>query len=180
MRLANPILKDTVEKCDSRSGRIFDLCIQALIVLSLISFSMETLPNLSSETKNQLRIFEVFTVMVFTAEYLLRIFVANSKRHFVFSFYGLVDLLAILPFYIVSGIDLRSIRIFRLFRLFKTFKLFRYSQALNRMYLALKNIREELILFLIATSFVLYISAVGIYYFENPVQPDIFSSIFSF
>ena len=179
MRLANPILKDTVEKCDSRSGRIFDLCIQALIVLSLISFSMETLPNLSSETKNQLRIFEVFTVMVFTAEYLLRIFVANSKRHFVFSFYGLVDLLAILPFYIVSGIDLRSIRIFRLFRLFKTFKLFRYSQALNRMYLALKNIREELILFLIATSFVLYISAVGIYYFENPVQPDIFSSIFA-
>lgn len=171
-------LRRIIEENDTKSGKFFDVFIQTLILLSLISFSIETLPNLDKQTVNRLHIFEIFSVAIFSIEYLLRIFVSDKKFKFIFSFYGLVDLLAILPFYLSTGIDLRSIRIFRLFRLFRAFKIFRYNSALKRFRMAFISIKEELIVFLIATAFVMYLSAVGIYYFEHEVQPEKFASIF--
>ncbi|MCD4664421.1 MAG: ion transporter [Bacteroidales bacterium] len=171
-------IKNIVEQNNSKAGRIFDFTIQFLIILSLISFSIETIPELSESFRKILKLIEVITVVIFTIEYLVRLIVADRKIKFIFSFYGIIDLLAILPFYISSGIDLRSIRIFRLFRLFRALKLFRYSNAINRFSRALKQIKEELILFLFATCFLLFISAVGIYYFENSAQPEQFKSVF--
>ena len=142
-------IKRTVEKSDTKAGKTFDLFIQSLIVLSLISFSIETLPNLSETTKRILDILEVIIVTVFTIEYLLRLIVADKKLRFVFSFYGLIDLFAILPFYVARGIDLRSLRVFRLFRLVRAFKIFRYSQAIQRFRNAFSAVKEELILFLL-------------------------------
>jgi voltage-gated potassium channel len=84
----------------------------------------------------------------------------------------------ILPFYISSGVDLRGIRVFRLFRLLRTLKLVRYSKALKRLGKAFSLVKEELVLFFITTLFMLFFSTVGIYYFENPVQPEQFKSIF--
>ena len=103
-------LKTLVEKNDTKAGRYFDFFIQFLITLSLIAFSLETLPNKSDELSFWLYIIEVFTVIVFSIEYLLRLFVSDNKLKFIFSFYGLIDLFAILPFYFTSAIDLRSIR----------------------------------------------------------------------
>jgi len=171
-------LKEIVEQADTKQGRIFDLTIQFLIIVSLISFSIETLPNLSKTMQSVLWYIELFTVSVFTIEYLLRLSVADRKLKFVFSFYGIIDLLAILPFYISSGIDLRSIRALRLFRLFRSLKLFRYSKAIQRFTQAFLMMKEELAIFLMSTTFLLYFSAVGIYYFENPAQPEQFKSIF--
>ncbi len=171
-------IKQIIEKSDTPAGKAFDLFIQSLIVLSLISFSIETLPDLSKNAKRILNISELITVIIFTIEYLLRIFVADKKLKFVFSFFGLIDLFAILPFYVASGIDLRSIRVFRLFRLFRIFKMFRYSRAIQRFIDAFIKIKEELILFGIATGFLLFISSVGIYYFENSAQPERFKSVF--
>ena len=171
-------LRTIVEDNQTPEGRWFDLSIQTLIVLSLISFSLETLPNLDDDFYKFLRIFEITSVIIFTIEYLLRLFVAEKKLKFIFSFYGLVDLMAILPFYLTFGIDLRSIRILRLFRLFRVFKILRYSKAIQHMVKAFISIKEELILFMILSTFLLFLSSVGIYYFENPVQPEIFASIF--
>jgi voltage-gated potassium channel len=171
-------LKRMVEENDTRAGRAFDLTIQVLIVLSLIAFSIGTLPNLSSTTERWLFRFEFVCVLIFTAEYLLRLWVAESRSAFVFSFFGIIDLLAILPFYIALGVDLRSIRIFRFLRLFRAFKLVRYSKAISRFHRAFSIAREELILFLIVTLMLLYFAAVGIYFFENEAQPDKFASVF--
>ena len=115
---------------------------------------------------------------IFTVEYLSRVFVADKKLRFIFSFYGLVDLLSILPFYVARGIDLRSLRVFRLFRVFRIFKVLRYSKALDRFRLSFSAIRDELILFGVASLFLAYLAAVGVYYFENPAQPEIFASVF--
>lgn len=172
-------IKSIVEESSTVSGRIFDFTIQFLIVLSLISFSIETLPDLTAESRQLLRIIEISTVSVFTVEYLLRIIVADRKLKFIFSFYGLVDLAAILPFYVATGLDLRSIRVIRLFRILRAFKLVRYSRAAQLFYRAFLIAKEELILFLTAALMLLYIASVGIYYFENPTQPEAFSSIFS-
>ena len=171
-------LKRIIEKNDTTVGKTFDLIIQFLIVVSLVSFSVETIPGLSETTTKILKIIERVTVFVFSLEYLCRLYVADNKLKFIFSFYGIIDLLAILPFYIARGIDLRSIRIVRLFRLFRIFKMFRYSRAIQRLKQAFLSIKEELVLFLVATGFLLYISSVGIYYFEHLVQPEKFKSVF--
>lgn len=171
-------LKRIVEQTDTRAGRLFDFTIQGLILLSLVSFSVETLPHLSDQVHRLLWIVEVGTVAIFTVEYLLRVSAADHKLRFVFSFYGLVDLAAILPFYLATGLDLRAIRIVRLLRVFRAFKLLRYSEAIRRFRRAFVIAREELVLFFFASSLLIYISAVGIYYFENPVQPKAFGSIF--
>lgn len=171
-------LKETIEQNDTKAGRIFDLVIQLLIVLSLVTFSLETLPNLSERHQKCLRIAEILIIGIFSIEYLLRIIVSDQKLRFIFSFYGIIDLLAILPFYFSAVYDLRYIRILRLLRLIRAFKLVRYSQALQRFSRALAIAKEEILLFSFAALVLLYFSAVGIYYFERDVQPEAFASVF--
>lgn len=173
-----PTLKQIVEKTDTRAGRIFALSIQALIILSLVTFSIDTLPDLSARSQRILDQIETATVLIFTLEYLLRIYVATNKPRFIFSFFGLVDLAAILPFYIAAGLDLRSIRAVRLLRLVRILKLARYGDATRRFHRAYLIAREEIVLFFAVTAILLYLSGVGIYYFENAAQPEKFSSIF--
>jgi len=105
--------------------------------------------------------------------------VADHKFKFIFSFFGIVDLLAILPFYLTIGLDLRSLRMLRFIRLFRVFKLVRYNQAIRHFTNALKTAKEEILLFLLIILILIYLAAVGIYYFENAAQPENFSSIFS-
>lgn len=172
------VIKKTVDSTDHIAGKIFTSVVQVLIIVSLITFSIDTLPDLSLEVKYLLHIVEVITVGIFTVEYVLRLVISERKLKFIFSFYGVVDLLAILPFYIASGFDLRAIRIFRLLRLVRILKLFKYNQAINRFQRALFIAKEELILFGFVAAIMLYLSAVGIYYFENSAQPEQFKSVF--
>ena len=90
-------LKRIVDDNDTRSARVLDLVIQCLIVVSMISYAPETRPGLPESQRQVLRVLEIVTVAVFTCEYILRIVVADRKLGFIFSFFGLVDLLAILP-----------------------------------------------------------------------------------
>ncbi len=172
------ILKTLLEREDTRAGRYFNLFIKGLIILSLLSFAIETLPDLDPAFKSGLGYLEVIIVAIFTIEYVLRIYVADRKFGFIFSFYGLIDLIAILPFYLAVGLDLRSIRIFRLLRLLRIMKFTRYNQALERLAETFRTIRAELVVFGMITLAVLYVAAVGIYYFENPAQPEHFRSVF--
>lgn len=172
------VIKATLENSDTLLGKVFDLFIQALIVLSLVSFSVETLPDLSATMRTALERFEGFCVAVFTLEYAARVMYAENRRKFIFSFFGIVDLLAILPFYLASGLDLRSLRSFRLLRVVRILKLARYSAAIRRFHRAFVLAREELILFFSATLIVLYLAATGIYYFEYEAQPEAFCSVF--
>jgi voltage-gated potassium channel len=156
----------------------WDYLIQALIILSLITFALETLPDLSQSHRKILRAFEIGTVVIFTGEYLLRFFLSRPRGSYAHSFFGIVDLVAILPFYISSGIDLRSVRAFRLLRLFRLLKLARYSSAMQRYHRAFMIAREELILFGVTALIMFYLASVGIYYFEHEAQPETFASVF--
>ncbi|NNJ70738.1 MAG: ion transporter [Kiritimatiellales bacterium] len=171
-------INDIVNSTDHTAGRVFVFIIQFLILLSLITFSIDTLPNLSEKTQNILNVLEVVTVAIFTAEYILRLVVADSKIRFATSFYGLVDLAAILPFYLTTGLDLRAIRSFRFLRLIRILKIFKYNKAIGRFRRAFAIAKQELVLFGFVAAILLYLSAVGIYYFENAAQPDLFKSVF--
>jgi voltage-gated potassium channel len=171
-------LRILVEDNTTPGGKIFDYFIQALILISMVSFSIETLPHNSIATKRVLLFIEILCVIVFSIEYILRVFVAEKPLNYIFSFYGIIDLLAILPFYLHAKIDLRALRAFRVFRIFRALKLIRYNKALHRFRVAAKIIKEELVLFFIVTAILIFLSASGIYFFEHEAQPELFSSIF--
>ncbi|CAB1275779.1 ion transporter [Candidatus Nitrosacidococcus tergens] len=171
-------LRNIIEDHTSKGGRIFDSIIQFLIFSSLLAYAINTLPNNTPETKYLLRKIETISVIIFTIEYVLRIYVAKKPIRYIFSFYGIIDLLAILPFFISNSTHLLSLRAFRALRIFRAFKLVRYNKALNRFSIAYRLVREEMILFLTVAGIFLFLASAGIYYFENPIQPKVFASIF--
>ena len=171
-------LRRIVWSSDSPAGYVFDLTIQAFIVASVVAFSIETLPGLTPGLATALHGFETLTVIVFSAEYILRIFTAQRPLRYIFSVYGLIDLIAIVPYFLTTSMDMRSIRIIRVLRLFRTLKILRYSSAADRMLRALGMIRQELTMFAAAVATLLYIASVGIYYCERDAQPETFGSIF--
>tara|TARA_B110000008_G_C16755853_1_gene478593 strand:+ start:56 stop:760 length:705 start_codon:yes stop_codon:yes gene_type:complete len=171
-------LRSVVEDNTTKKGKVFDFIIQALIFLSLIAFSIETLPNLPEWLINLLKAFETFCIYIFLAEYVLRVFVSKKPLNYIFSFYGIIDFLAIAPYFISSFVDLRFLRAFRIFRIFRVLKLVRYNKAIRRVTIAAKEVKEEVALFLIATLILIFIVSAGIYFFENEAQPDKFQSVF--
>lgn len=170
-------LRSIVDDNTTKAGRFFDTFIQVLIILSLVAFTIETFPDNKESTNNFLLKFEWFCVIIFSVEYLLRIYVAEKPLKYIFSFYGIIDLLAVLPFYLSTFFDFRALRAFRIFRIFRMFKLIRYNKALRRFHIAYGIIKEELVLFLMLTFIFLYIASAGIYHFEREAQPEYFSSI---
>ena len=171
-------LRSVVEDNTTKKGKVFDFIIQALIFLSLIAFSIETLPNLPEWLINLLKAFETFCIYIFLAEYVLRVFVSKKPFNYIFSFYGIIDFLAIAPYFVSSFVDLRFLRAFRIFRIFRVLKLVRYNKAIRRVTIAAKEVKEEVALFLIATLILIFIVSAGIYFFENEAQPDKFQSVF--
>ena len=172
-------LKRMVEDTDTTAGRWFDRTVIALIVLSLVTFSIETLPNLPPSMEALLWWIELVTVALFSIEYVLRLSVATHRARFARSFFSVVDLAAILPFYLSFGaLDLRSVRVLRLLRLLRILKLTRYGRVMLRLRRALLIMREELILFLSVAIILIFLAAVGIYYFEKDSQPELFASVF--
>ena len=106
-------IRAIVEDNTTKKGKYFDYFIQLIIILSLISFSLETLPNISKEFRLVLEKFEFISIVIFSIEYVLRVLVTKKPLRYIFSFYGIIDILAILPFYLNRFLDLRFLRAFR-------------------------------------------------------------------
>ena len=125
----------------------FGIFVFLLIFYSVFCFSLETIPNISDASIAFFHYSEIVIVIFFTIEYLTRIYISENKLEYILSFYGVIDLLAIIPFYLTfTTIDLRSLRLFRMFRLFRIFKLVKYNKAIIRFARALKDSKEELVI----------------------------------
>ena len=169
---------EIVQRSDTTPGRIFDSTVIVLILVSVITVTIDTLPTLSPGVRTVLSWSEVIIVGLFTIEYGLRVGTAPRKLQYVFSFHGIVDLAAILPFYLtLGGVDLRALRVLQLFRIVRILKLGRYSEALARFGKAMALAKEEIVLFVGVAIALLYLSAAGIWYFEHEAQPEAFASI---
>lgn len=170
-------LKEIVSGQADNKSRCFDLSIQVLIIISISGIVIGTLPDLDQRTKSILMAIEKTSIVLFTLEYLLRIYSSNDKLKYLFSFWGLIDFFAIVPTLVLAGLDLRVLRALRLLRLARILKLGRYSRALRRLANAMRDIRDEFVCFLFISLIVFFLAASGIYYFENEAQPEKFSSI---
>jgi voltage-gated potassium channel len=182
---------EIIEKADDndRLSKLFDFIILFLIVLTVIAVILESYEFLSVKYEQAFEVFEIISIIVFTIEYILRVWTADikyssynkviSRIRFIFSFMALIDLFAILPFYLpmILPFDLRFLRIVRITRLFRIFKLNRYSKALNLIGKVLKEKKEELFATIFIMFFIILISSTLIYYIEYDVQPEAFPNI---
>lgn len=159
---------------DTRAGRVFDTVVMSVIVGGLIVDAVVTLDALGQGASQGLVLASTAVTTMFVVEYALRLATAPKRWRYMTSFYGIVDLAAILP--TLLGLDLRALRAFRLFRLLRLLKITR-ARALNRFGKALWTVKDEGLIFLFTTAVVLYLAAAGIYHFEHEAQPDGFGSI---
>ncbi len=163
----------------------FDFFIYGLIILNIVAMVLESHVSVKTRYENFFSTFELFSIVVFSFEYLYRIVVyyrAEGWRGlfgYMFSFFGLIDLISILPFYLKQfiAIDGRFFRILRLFRLTRIFKLGRESKSLKLFIKALSSVRNELKFTLFLSILTILFSASAIYFLENEAQPEVFSSI---
>jgi len=170
-------------------SRVFDILIMVLILLNVVAVILETVKSLSSQFGNFFSIFEASSVGVFTVEYVLRLWTCTVDKRFENPLVGrirfaltpliLVDLIAILPFYLpmIFPFDLRFIRILRLFRFFRLLKMARYSESLKTLGNVMKAKKEELIITLSVVLILLVFASSLMYFLEHEAQPQGFSSI---
>lgn len=172
-----------------KASRIFDIFISVLIISNVIAVIFGTVENIQNKIPFFLIRFEIVSVIIFSVEYILRVWTCTEDpkyRHwflgrvkYIFSYLALVDLFAILPFYLplIKGLDLRFIRILRIFRIFRLFKLGRYSKALLTVGEVLKERKEELSVTFTIVIVLLILSSSLMFYVEHNSQPDVFPSI---
>ena len=168
-----------------KSPVIFDKFIYLLIIFNVAAMIMESHVSIRNVYGDAFSLFEAFSIYIFSFEYLYRVRVAYMDNRmkgvskYVFSTFGLIDLISILPFYLNQFIkvDGRFLRILRLFRLTRIFKLGRDSSSLKLFVKALKGVQNELKFTLFLSVLAILFSASAIYYLENESQPDKFSSI---
>lgn len=155
-----------------------DKIVLFFILISTILFVVESDTSIAVEFHKFFSFSEYLIVIFFSIEYILRIYSSKNKFKYVFSFFGIIDILSILPFYLGLYVDLRILRSFRLLRVFRLLKIVKFNNAIDRLIKGLINAKEELIVFLFTILILLVLVSTGIYYFEREVQPDKFGSIF--
>ena len=170
-------LRTMLENIHSRSGRRFALFIQALILLSLLFMALETLPDLPAWAHDFFHVFEWFVLIVFTAEYLARLWATAHPLRYATSFHGLIDLAVIAPFWLL-GADVRELRGLLLLRLLRVFKLVRYARSLDHFIRAWRMVREDVQTFAVIVALFIYLSALGIWHFEHQAQPEKYTTVF--
>lgn len=168
---------------------LFQKFIYALIILNVLCLIVDSYNEIHIKYELFFEKFELFSVLIFSAEYVLRFWTADfefekgsplsKKIKFSLSAYGLIDLLAIIPFYlpILFPFDLRVLRILRLFRLLRIFKLGRLSKSLQTITSVLKETKSELSITLFVAFILMILSSTLMYYVENEAQPDKFENI---
>lgn len=171
-----------------RLSRGFDIALLSLIVLNILAVVLETVDSINQQIGPALCAFEWFSVAVFSAEYLLRLWSAPADPRFAQPIRGrlrfmvtpmaLIDLMAVLPAYLpMLGFDLRFVRALRLLRIFRAAKLARYITALRLFGDVIRAKREELVLTTCVFALMLLITSCLMYFAEHDAQPEAFSSI---
>ncbi|MEO6612132.1 MAG: ion transporter [Chitinophagaceae bacterium] len=176
---------------ESNWDKFINIFIIVLIILNVVAVMLETVPSFHDEVHEQrfFRYFDLISVIIFTIEYILRVWSCNHDSKYKHSVRGrlkymlspaaLIDLVAILPFYLhaLIGFDLRMLRILRLLRFFRLFRLTAYTKAAQLLGKVFKSRANELMLAFVLTMFLVVIASCLVYFAEHNAQPGKFTSI---
>jgi voltage-gated potassium channel len=161
---------------------IIDKGVYILILLSTLAIILESDQELSKTYHRLFQKFEIISVLVFSVEYIYRTilnFSRNKNLKYNYSFYGLIDLIAVLPFFLplAFAFDSRALRILRLIRALRVLKVSQHSKAVKHLLQVFKQIKGELTLTFFLSLILIVFSGIVVYYAENPSQPDVFNNI---
>jgi voltage-gated potassium channel len=174
---------------NTKWDKFINVFIIILILLNVAAVMLETESSIHEPNKEFFHFFDTVSVTIFTIEYVLRVWSANLEPQYRHSVYGrlrymltpgaLIDLLAILPFYIhvMVGLDLRVLRVLRLLRFLRLFRLTAYMKTTRMVINVFKAVKNELLLALVLAFFLIVISSSLVYFAEHVAQPDKFTSI---
>jgi voltage-gated potassium channel len=145
-------IHEIIYEADSPGGKIFDVVLLITILASIVLVMLESVPSIDQEYHTLLNISEWIITILFTIEYILRLISINKPLKYVFSFYGIIDLLSTLPKYLslilVGSHQLAALRALRLLRIFRILKLARYIGASNRLMVALRASKARILVFI--------------------------------
>jgi voltage-gated potassium channel len=173
---------------DDAVGKTVATLLMALILLNVVCVALETLEEYAGFSRVFMAV-EVVSVVIFSVEYILRLWTITlnpkyrrpvlGRLRYAVTLMSLVDLFAILPFYLplIFPFDLRALRALRLFRIFRLFKMSRYVKALDTLDDVIKAKKEELIVILVMILILLVLASSAMYLAETDAQPDKFPSI---
>ncbi len=164
-------LHEIIFEADTKKGKLFDVILLIAILISVFGVILSSVEVIEREYGHLLRFTEwVFTIL-FTIEYILRIYSIKKPFKYIFSFMGIIDFLSIIPTYLVFLyppiyvlVDIRAIRLIRIFRVFK---LSRYLRGANIMQIALKSSRPKIIVFLLSVILIVIILGTLMYIVEG-------------
>lgn len=158
-------------EADTRPGRLFDLALIATILLSLVTVALESVASIRQSWGAQLKVLDWLFTILFTVEYLLRLICIHKPLRYARSFFGMVDLLSILPLYLGLFIPesrfLADIRILRLLRMFRILKLTRYMGEAHELKRAMLASRRKILVFLVTVVVLVIILGTLMYVIEG-------------
>lgn len=165
-------LYQIIFEADTPAGKLFDIILIVLILLSIAVVMVESDDTLPPEIKRAMIALEWFLTGLFTIEYFLRIAIIDRPRKYIFSFFGIIDLMAILPTYlglIMGGAQmLIVVRALRLVRIFRVLKLTRYVKEASALWSALVSSRNKISVFLFVVLILVTIMGTVMYIVEKP------------
>ncbi len=171
----NPLkakIYDVIFGYDSTQGKLFDIVLICCILLSVLAVFLDSIASIHQSYGPLLFQLEWLFTILFTAEYGLRLYSSPKPKAYIFSFYGIVDLLSILPTYIAfifpSAIYLIVIRVMRVLRIFRILKLFRYMGEANLLFAALLQARRKIEVFLFSLLTLIVIFGALMFIIEGP------------
>lgn len=177
-------LHEVIFEADTPAGKAFDVILIWCIIASIFTVILDSVGSIKSAYATQLNALEWFFTLLFTVEYLLRLYCIKRQWHYIFSFYGCVDLLAIIPtymsFFVPGSQYLISIRVLRLLRIFRVLKLTEYLRDLTLIIEALKASSRKIGVFLFAVLTVVVVFGSIMYVVEGDANgfTDIPTSIY--
>lgn len=156
---------------NTKAGRQFDLILLSAIIISVIGIIISSDVKIEEKYGSLLYIAEWIFTILFTIEYILRIYSAKNRKKYIFSFMGIVDLLAIIPTYMMFIYPpikyLLDIRIIRLIRIFRVLKLTNYVRGAYTMQIALRSSRPKIIVFLLSVAIIVILVGTLMYIIEG-------------
>lgn len=165
---------EIVFESDTRQGRRYNIGLLICIVTSVVVVALESVSTLPDTMNDWFIGMEWFFTLIFTFDYFMRIWIVSNKAKYIFSFFGIIDLLSILPTYLglflVGAQSLMVIRSIRLIRIFRIFKLSRYVGEGQVLALALKSSRHKIVVFLVTVLTSVIITGTLMYLIEGPTH----------
>jgi len=172
---------EIIFEADTVTGKLFDVILLAAILLSIIGVMLESVNEIDKKYHELIMAFEWGFTILFTIEYFFRIYAVNRSFKYIFSFMGIVDLLAIIPTYLIFIFPavhwMSVIRAIRLIRIFRIFKLSRYLRGAHTMQIALRSSRPKIIVFLLSVMLLVIILGTLMYIIENSARTNGFENI---